>query len=224
MWNTLCWFVGAGKNKTGEEVKYWINKVKAGEREARFGLVQYQMCFRNWWLGPRVLHVLFTDHHRAADLSPQATGQVLCPRVEYWLKAHAFTHARRRAHAWSSSTIQHNGYILIRLESVRLLLRRTGMLFFFFWLFSLTGKKISFSVFALQFSVFVSVTDGTSLRERRQTADSTNKLISITVLHASFLLVLIDSLIIYRRCIRVTVWDTARGEYSQMRDNFSAVQ
>lgn len=107
---------------------------------------------------------------------------------------------------------------------MRLLLRRTGMLFFFFLLFSLTGKKISFSVFALQFSVFVSVTDGTSLRERRQTADSTNKLISITVLHASFLLVLIDSLIIYQRCIRVTVWDTARGEYSQMRDNFSAVQ
>ena len=148
----ICW---GWKNKTGGEEKYWINKVKAGEREARFGLVQYQMCFRNWWRGPRVLHVLFTDHHRTADLSPQGTGQVLCPRVEYWLKAHTFTHTRACAHTlkvpaqYSTTVTFWLGWSPCSFSSGALVcciffFFLNLVIFFFFFLFSLSNSASLF--------------------------------------------------------------------------------
>lgn len=82
-------------NKQSKDVEKGVRK--------RFGFI-------NWWQGPKLLHVVFTDHHHPIDVEPQGPSQVLCPQLEYWLKAHIFrhthTHRHRQVHAQYSTTVK----------------------------------------------------------------------------------------------------------------------
>lgn len=173
------------KNKTEKEEKYWINKVQAGEREARLGLAwcnikcaseidgqdpRYYMYF------PLIITTLLISSHGV-----RTRYSVLRLNID-WKHTHSHTHTQmhthRQVHAQYSTTVKFwSGWVHAASPQAH-------------WvLYFLNRVKIRF-LFSLSNSVSLFLWQMAHHSQRRsQTADSTNKLISITVLHASSLLI-----------------------------------
>lgn len=116
-----------------------------------------------------------------------ATGQVLCPQVEYWLTAHTHGHTQAYTHTHPPTHrqvyAQYSTTVTFSLGGVHAVSPQAHWVLYFL-------NRAKFVLFSLSNLVSLFLWQMAHHSHRHsQTADSTNKLISITALHASSLLI-----------------------------------